>query len=240
MPCEITRYRCPEDEAHIRNLGHFADAQQGRNSGFDTRVLPWKDGCKHTFQYVARDTKTGTICGWLSASLLTFRKETYMLLSEISTRRIRNELYGGIGQALHAAMLADAVRLGAKFVYLYPLTSEVREIYKQPAWGYVELRPHVSFLFRILTGEPSRQWWKEFSRPDPIQQAMNISKRDIPLRKQIVLMEPVVRGYPEIVIALCEEMDAMEGAEASNSEKKEGLRSFFFERIFDMLEDLRT
>lgn len=235
MPCEITLYHCPEDQDMIQLLGRKANAQQMKNSGFSQKVQPWKDICKNNYHYVARDTTTGIVCGWLTASLQTFHSEIYMLLAEISTRRIRNELYGGVGQALHAALLRDARRLGAKFVYLYPLTSEVREVYQRPEWGYVELRPHIEFLFHILTGPPSKRWLAEFTRPDPIEQAMNLAKRDSALRKQIELLTPVLRSHPQIVKDLCEELDAMEGNELSNSERKQELRTFFSDRILEYL-----
>lgn len=235
MPCEITLYHCPEDEAILTNLGKKADAQQMRNSGFDKKVQPWKDMCKHTYHYVARDKATGIVCGWLTASLQTFRAEKYMLLAEISTRRIRNELYGGVGQNLHRAMLHDATRLGARFVYLYPLTAEVRDIYQRPEWGYVELRPYVEFLFHILTAPPSTKWFETFARPDPIVQAKQMAKHDVALRRQIELMEPVLRSHPNIVKELCEELDTMEGNELTNTEQKQELRAFFFTRIMDLL-----
>jgi hypothetical protein len=153
-------YHCPEDGATIARLSKNANAQQERNSGFSANVQPWKgfpaniqpwkELCKNEYHYVARDKASGTICGWLTIILKTHKRTKYIYIVEISTRRIRNNLYGGVGQSLHNKMLEDAVHFGAKFVYLYPLNSTVRELYMKPQWGYVELRPDVKFLFKGL------------------------------------------------------------------------------------------
>ena len=151
--CTITRYHCPEDLMAIETLARDADAQQERNSGFST-IYPWRDLCLNEYHYVAR-ASNGTVCGWLSAKVKTYKKQTYFYLSEISTRRIRNDLFGGVGQRLHAAFLADAVSLGMDFILLYPLNEAIRSLYQSPEWGYVELRPELFYLFRILKRSPT-------------------------------------------------------------------------------------
>lgn len=227
MRCEITLYHCPEEEATIRRLGLQANAQQAGNEGFSKTIQPWKDICTHTYHYVARDSNTGIICGWLTASLKTVKRQTFMYLAEISTRRIRNELYGGVGQRLHTAFLADARRLGAKFACLYPLNAEVKAIYMKPEWGYVQLRPNVEKLFHILTGLPSKEFLDSMARPDPIELAKGIARRDTALRKQIDLVTPLVRSNPDWMKQLEEIIEIMEGNELPIAEQRAELWTFF-------------
>ena len=154
MSCQITRYHCPEDEDTIKNIGKQANIQQAKNSGFQN-IYPWKDQCEKEYHYVARDS-SGIICGWLTAKLKTWKSQNYMLLSEISTVRIPNELFKGVGKRLHKAMLEDAEHLGMNFIYLYPLNNVVKQIYMKPDWGYISLHPNITYLFRILTKKPSK------------------------------------------------------------------------------------
>jgi hypothetical protein len=75
-----------------------------------------------------------------------------MYIEEISTRRIKDELYGGVGTRLHAALVADAKAEGMDFIYLSPLNEGVAAIYEQ--WGYVRPRSDVKQQFYILKRGP--------------------------------------------------------------------------------------
>jgi hypothetical protein len=55
-------------------------------------------------------------------------------LSEISAIRIKSDEHKGIGVALHNELLRDARADAANFIYLYPLTDRVAEVYR--TWGY--------------------------------------------------------------------------------------------------------
>ena len=228
MPCEITLYHCPEDGATIARLSKNANAQQERNSGFSENIQPWKGICKNEYHYVARDKASGIICGWLTIILKTHKRTKYIYIVEISTRRIRNSLYGGVGQRLHNKMLEDAVQFGAKFVYLYPLNATVRDLYMKPQWGYVELRPDVKHLFKPLVRDLviPNDFLDTLAEEDIIDIAKKIAGRDKALVKRIETLAPLIRGSPEIMQQLQDEIDIMEGNELSDSEKKKELRSF--------------
>jgi hypothetical protein len=228
MPCEITLYHCPEDRAAIARLSNNANAQQARNSGFSENVKPWKGVCKNEYHYIARDTKTGIICGWLSIILKTFKRTKYVYIVEISTRRIRNDLYGGVGQRLHNKMVEDAIHFGAKFVYLFPLNGVVRELYMRPQWGYTELRPDVKHLFKPLVRDfdMPNEFLDTLAEPDIIEAAIAIAKRDKALLRLIKELTPIIRANPEYLHKLEEEIDIMEVNELSDSDKRGELRSF--------------
>ena len=229
MPCEITLYHCPEDEPTIARLSSNANTQQAHNSGFYVYVQPWKGVCKNDYHYVARDKATGIICGWLTIAMKTFKRTKYIYIVEISTRRIHNDLYGGVGQRLHNKMIEDATRLGAKFVYLYPLNAAVREIYMRPEWGYSQQRPDVKHLFRPLVPNVviSNTFLDTLVEPDIIDLAKTIAKRDKALLKRIEMCTPILRNNPEYLSQLEEEIDIMEVNELSDSEKKAELSKFF-------------
>jgi hypothetical protein len=228
MPCEITLYHCPEDRAAIARLSNNANAQQARDSGFSENVKPWKGVCKNEYHYIARDTKTGIICGWLSIILKTFKRTKYVYIVEISTRRIRNDLYGGVGQRLHNKMVEDAIQFGAKFVYLFPLNGVVRELYMRPQWGYTELRSDVKHLFKPLVRDFDipNEFLDTLAEPDIIEAAIAIAKRDKALLRLIKELTPIIRANPEYLRRLEEEIDIMEVNELSDSDKRGELRSF--------------
>jgi hypothetical protein len=228
MPCEVTLYHCPEDQATIARLSSNANAQQGRNSGFSKNIQPWKDLCKNDFHYVARDQATGIICGWLTVIMKTFKRTKYIYIVEISTRRIHNNLYGGVGQLLHNTMIQDAARFGAKFVYLYPLNTAVRDLYMRPEWGYSLLRPDVKHLFRPLANGVivPNDFLDTLAEPDIIAAAKVIAKRDKGLLRLIEMLTPTLRSNPEYLRQLEEEIDIMEVNELPDSEKRAELRGF--------------
>jgi len=251
MPCEITLYHCPEDGALIHSLGQAANRQQARNQGFSDVIQPWKDLCSNEFHFVARDT-TGVVCGWLTAKWKTDMGErkgkgkgkgkskgtskgtskgneegNFMYLVEISTRRIRNALYGGVGQRLHQALVAHARSLGANFIALYPLNPEVKALYMKPEWGYVELRPDVNQLFHILKKAPSDEYLDSVAVPDPIAQANDIAGNDAALLRTIERLAPSMRSNPACLRQLAEDIEVMEGNELPRTEQKKLLRQFF-------------
>lgn len=235
--CQIVRYNCPEDLATIKALSEEADVQQ---AGF-SEVFPWKDAClagEQQYHYVARDT-SGIVCGWLKAKLRTYNNQTHIYLSQISTRRIRNSLYGGVGQRLHKALLADAVTLGAKFIYLYPLSDAVSTLYL--SWGYVKVRPELKYLFYILRAQPSKRLLDSLMPPstmDIVLKARKIARTKTNTRKNkntskatlvelIDIATPTLISNQEKIRQLEEELMIMEGNELSLSEQRAELRTFF-------------
>ena len=153
MACVVERYDCLTDPDKIRDLGKDADKQQ---DAF-VSIFPWKKQCDEAgdhVHYIARNP-AGIICGWLSARSVDMFGQYYIYLNEISTRRIKDELYGGIGKKLHDALLKDAQEAGVDFVYLYPLNPAVGDLYKK--WGYKTERSEITQLFYILKSEPKRE-----------------------------------------------------------------------------------
>jgi hypothetical protein len=155
--CKITRYDCsdPTQKETIDLIAAEADKQQEelrardpskreRRSDpyippFDPRVLPWAARCSsHTAKvsirhYIAKKDD-GTICGWLLAEKRRRLGYTYIYLAEISAIRYVSPDHRQIGKRLHDTLLTDAKSESVDFIYLYPLTSRVAELYA--TWGY--------------------------------------------------------------------------------------------------------
>ena len=161
MACEISRFDCDTHSGNIERLGLAANNQQSKNAGFQ-RIFPWKKQCdlgnyeRRHIHYVAHAlTKEGAtvICGWMTAVWKTEFGQHYVYISEISTRRIKDEYYGGVGQRLHARLVEDA--RDQEFIYLFPLDDTVVPIYAK--WGYKTMRPEISHMFLLLKGAPNRK-----------------------------------------------------------------------------------
>ena len=233
MPCQISRYHCPEDESTVEQLSELAELQQVRETGFQN-VYPWKDKCANEYHYVAKD-ESGIICGWLTAKIRKWKTQKYMYLSEISTRRIRNDLFGGVGQRLHMAMLVDANQLGMNFVYLYPLNDSVRSLYMKPEWGYESFGENIKYLFHVLKKKPSNELLETMKSIDAaglLQQVKTIAKEESKDRRLLGLIElarPKFLEDKEATKKLEEELEIMEGNELPIEEQKELLRQFFEE-----------
>jgi hypothetical protein len=218
------------DYPTIQELAAFANSQQEKNrSTFAKNMYPWKALCEQDdyLHYVAR-SQTGIICGWLAASLKQFKSERYISVMKISTRRIRNSLYGGVGQALHNALVHDALERGCNFLYLFPLDADVRTIYMKPEWGYVSLSPDIPILFRILKKPPSPKLLATFAprtSQDIVARALRIAGRNMRLREQIQTVGP--RFSPETMEELDQHMDLMDVMELSANERRTELSEFF-------------
>ena len=168
--CEISRFDCDTHAGTIKGLGAAANAQQ---SGF-SRIFPWKKQCdagdyerKHIHYVAHARTKEGgtVICGWMTAIQKSEFGQNYVYISEISTRRIKDEYYGGVGQRLHAHLVEDAKAKGQEFIYLFPLDETVVPIYEK--WGYKTMRPEISHMFLPLHGEPGKAMLDSLMPPNP-------------------------------------------------------------------------
>ena len=215
MACKVTRYDCMDNSAQIRELGKIAESQQ---DAFKS-IFPWKKQCdeaKDHIHYVAQ-SPAGIICGWLTARLVEEFGQHYIYLNEISTRRIKDELYGGVGLKLHDALVKDAKDAGVDFIYLYPLNTEVAAIYKRAEWGYVEQRPEVVQLFLILRAPPNRAMLDSIMPPNPrtfMTMAYSIASKPTPDPALISLISRVRRSMitkPELIRQLSEAIDMVKG-----------------------------
>jgi len=166
MACKVTRYDCQRDVDKIKELAEIASPLE--NSEFHT-IFPWKKQCDEPgnhVHYVAQ-APNGTICGWLRAKVVDKYDRHYIYLNEISTRRVRDELYGGVGLSLNSALVKDAMAEGVDFIYLYPLNPEVASIYRRPEWGYARQRPEIVQMFRVLRNPPTREMLDKLMPPNP-------------------------------------------------------------------------
>lgn len=151
------------------------------------------------------------------------------MLAEISTRRIRNSLYGGVGQRLHTALLQDAKRLGVLFLYLYPLNEQIATLYQRPEWGYsyISSRQDLEYMFLPIRGLPPDELldsWMPTPREEVVKQARNLTGRDVSLRKLLDTATPRLLSSKRDVRQLEDELTIMDGLEPS--EKRAGLREF--------------
>lgn len=161
--CEISRFDCDKHAGIIEDLGDAANAQQAKNAGFQ-RIFPWRKQCslgdferKHVHYVAHARTKEGAtvICGWLTAVWKTEFGQNYVYINEISTRRIKDEYYGGVGQRLHERLVEDATTRGAEFIYLFPLDDTVVPIYAK--WGYKTMRPEIPHMFLVFSKGPNHK-----------------------------------------------------------------------------------
>jgi hypothetical protein len=158
MACEVTWLQKGENDEQIEELARIATEQQAVLSltypdagpamatrshlptpPFDTMITPWesKFGNVPDWHFVAKGpAPDNLICGWLAAQLKENGNASrkYIYLAEISTRRIRDKLYGGVGQKLHNALVEVAKANGYHFIYLYPVNPTVAAVYVK--WGY--------------------------------------------------------------------------------------------------------
>jgi len=160
------RYDCGRNGDIIARLGRNANTQMARNDGFKN-IFPWKKQCDEenkNIHYIAKNPE-GLICGWMTVVWHEKFGQKYVYLNEISTRRIKDAFYGGVGQRLHARLVEDARAGGAEFIYLYPLNPGVADIYKK--WGYVHARSEIVHMFLLLGGEPNRPMLDSLMPPNP-------------------------------------------------------------------------
>lgn len=165
MACNVIRYDCGRNDNIIERLGHNASSQMDRNEGFKN-IFPWKKQCAENthIHYIAMNPDR-LICGWMTVVWHEKFGQKYVYLNEISTRRIKDAFYGGVGQRLHARLVEDARAGDAEFIYLYPLNPGVADIYKK--WGYVHTRPEIVHMFLVLSGDPNRAMLDSLMPPNP-------------------------------------------------------------------------
>ena len=243
MPCEVKRFNCsnPSNSEKIRELADMAERQQEGNSGFNSKIIPWREGCFHVDRhYIAKSE--GVICGWMTVHMNRKSNMNYIFISEISTRRIKDEFYGGVGKSLHDALVADARAEGFDFIYLYPLSDEVSSVYTK--WGYVYLRPEIKHRFFIIGKQPSKTFLDNLMPENPRtyivrahEMALRAPKdeeliRLINTRRRAVLANPEaiseLNGIMELIVGFEEMEEEMEeGDRTSFGEKREVLKEFF-------------
>lgn len=139
---------------------------------FDTMITPWqsKFGNDPDWHFVAQ-APDGRICGWLTAQLKETDSRKYVYLAEISTRRIRDELYGGVGRRLHEALVTAARGENYDFIYLYPVSEKVAAVYE--GWGYSRPIPGIPHQFYVLNQGPTGGILRSLMTQRPNVEALN-------------------------------------------------------------------
>ncbi len=157
-PCKVLVLDCRSQKPDIEQWVALARAQYTAEANFKD-VFPWKKACTSNYiHFIAHGMRGGNpiICGWLS--LLVIPNPKHGFIVELSTRRIKDAHYGGVGQLLNNAVVHWGDKEGLHFLQLMPLNEDVRAVYLKPEWGYVELRDDVKHLFRILHKKPSKKY----------------------------------------------------------------------------------
>lgn len=171
--CTVVRLTCKDDLEEIKKFAALVKAQLGKNSENFKDEFPWEKECYNPeyVHYIAHGLKgngSRVVCGWCVVLPHSDAYGKRVFLIGISTRRTRDELYGGVGQLLHNTILEEYGSAGYDFIHLWPLNTTVRAIYKSDKWGYVELRDDVGHLFRILNKPPSAEFLDSLvSKNDP-------------------------------------------------------------------------
>ncbi len=188
---EVTVLDCSKkkDTKQIAEFSKLVEAQYAAEKNY-VNVFPWIKGCKSPFIHFIAHTKRKDgrplIGGWLTLLIMEHEGKDHGYLSEISTRRTKDEHYGGVGQLLHSAMLQWAAKHKLEFVYLWPLNEGVRAIYMKPDWGYVPKRNDVHQLFRVLRSEPPNDFLDTLVRPDETEERAETLDEYIEMIEEIV------------------------------------------------------
>lgn len=218
--CVVNKYTC-DDPTIIESYAKAANLQQAVNHGFNSAVLPWKMGCntdKDAAHFIARAPGSGLICGWLVAGFSNIADQHAGYIYEISTRRIKDAYYGGIGHALHTAFLEEAVKRNVDFVYLFPIDERVAAIYATPTWGYAQIDRDLKQMFRPLRAPPSPEFLDTLRRPDPatlVDRAFAIAQikpANLYLRRLITAARPSIISNNMYSNQLETAVDSIEGA----------------------------
>ena len=213
MACEVTGPLIPgRDDKQIADLAAQATKQQtellaakplgGPAEGlrsklpifpFDTMITPWesKFGNAPDWHFVSK-APDGRICGWLTAQLKETDARRYIYLAEISTRRIRDELYGGVGRRLHEALLYAARQGGYDFIYLYPVNAKVAAVYE--GWGYSTPIPGIPHQFYVIKRGPTKRILGSLMTQRPNVESFNRARalfgQQIDEYRRAILAEP--------------------------------------------------
>lgn len=210
MACEVTWLEKGNPE--IARLAALATAQQkqllaakplgGPAEGlrsklpifpFETMITPWesKFGNDPDWHFVSK-APDGRICGWLTAQLKEIDARRYIYLAEISTRRIRDELYGGVGRRLHEALLDAARQGGYDFIYLYPVNAKVAAVYE--GWGYSTPIPGIPHQFYVIKRGPTKHILGSLMTQRPNVESFNRARalfgQQIDEYRRAILAEP--------------------------------------------------
>jgi GNAT superfamily N-acetyltransferase len=211
MACEVTWLQ-KGNRDEIARLAALATAQQkqllaakplgGPAEGlrsklpifpFDTMITPWesKFGNDPDWHFVSK-APDGRICGWLTAQLKEIDARRYIYLAEISTRRIRDELYGGVGRRLHEALLDAARQGGYDFIYLYPVNAKVAAVYE--GWGYSSPVPGIPHQFYVIKRGPTKRILGSLMTQRPNVESFNRARalfgQQIDEYRRAILAEP--------------------------------------------------
>lgn len=245
--CVVYKYTC-EDPETLVTLAAAAKVQQDKNAGFNETIQPWKFTCAmddSVVHFVAQNT-AGLICGWLAAGFGTRAGQTTGHIHEISTRRIKDAYYGGVGQALHAAFLEEAARRNVDFVYLFPLNEKVAAIYATPAWGYTQLDPVLKQMFRPLRAPPTPEFLDTLRGPTAeslLERAFALAlakpadqnaRRLVTAAKPYVLSSKEIQSQLEVVLDTAEgtiHMAESEGEDIDMNEVRKDLVAFLIKML---------
>ena len=195
MECKVTWLQRGNPE--IARLANLADEQQtdklkADQNGpvakrlrsdpsippFNEIIQPWssKFGNDPDWHFVSQ-APDGIICGWLTAQLNNNNNRKYIYLAEISTRRIKDEYYGGVGKALFDALVAKAKEGKYDFIYLYPMNDGVKNIYIK--WGFSDPATIVGVphQFYVLNKEPTKGFTTSLITPNKTVELFNQARQ---------------------------------------------------------------
>ena len=197
MECKVTWLQRGNPE--IARLANLADEQQtdklkADQNGpvakrlrsdpsippFNEIIQPWssKFGNDPDWHFVSQaQAPDGIICGWLTAQLNNNNNRKYIYLAEISTRRIKDEYYGGVGKALFDALVAKAKEGKYDFIYLYPMNDGVKNIYIK--WGFSDPATIVGVphQFYVLNKEPTKGFTTSLITPNKTVELFNQARQ---------------------------------------------------------------
>lgn len=186
MECKVRWLQKEEDKLEIARLANLADEQQtyklkADQNGpvakrlrsdpsippFNEIIQPWSSKFENDpdWHFVSQ-APDRTICGWLTAQLKNNNNRKYIYLAEISTRRIKDKYYGGVGKALFDALVTKANELEYDFIYLYPMNDGVKNIYIK--WGFSDPATIVGVphQFYVLKKKPTKGITTSLITPD--------------------------------------------------------------------------
>ncbi len=186
-----------KEPQQIAKYTNIVTKQYAAEKNFED-IFPWLWNCQkspyvHFIAHSKRADGSTIILGWLTLLVLEHNGKPHGSISEISTRRVRDEFYGGVGKRLNDAVVAWATKEGLEFLYLWPLNETVRAIYMRPEWGYLPKQEDVRHLFRVLRGEPPADFLATLVRTQETEDAEMMES----LEEHLDTIEGIVESFAD-------------------------------------------
>ena len=178
--CRVERFS-PASEDDRRMLAFLQGLAAGQKQHF-MDVFPWEtklgdlytmfvamEGTADRPSYEDLLAAPPQLCGWLNMVCEDRHGQRAAYVSQVSSRKVSDPAYKGIGTALMMAAEADARTRGVAYMYLMPLDN-VTGFYAR--LGYARMHPDLKYWVKPVTAQPNKRNVSQFVRKNA-KAAMN-------------------------------------------------------------------